>query len=679
MKKDKGTKRALLGSVMVMLLCLAMLIGSTFAWFTDSAATAQNTIQTGNLDLVVQYRKVDADGNLTNWADVTTQTKLFNDSALWEPGHTEAAYLKIRNAGPLALKYKLAVNVANTASGVNEDGKTINLSEHLMFSHVEQDTEAGMPVYDRAAAQAAAGSGQSLGTYSEVVSLAPNAEKYIALAVTMPTSVGNEANYRGAKIPSIALGISLVATQDTVESDSFGTDYDANAVYPALSAPVNIKVANTIDPTIITTFSDIVVLPDGSKKTFSLEVPKQSVDRDTDAVFSVELIENTPNSTTYEISLTDTEGNTIHLNKAATVTLYLPEELEQVYVTHDGSPMEVGKEDGQYKYIKNSGKLRIYSSSFSPFKVTYKSNPEVSVDGEPYTSFTDAFNALPDGGTVVLHKDTGSLLAGMETFQPDTPKKVTVDLNGHTLGLEYFAIYNLRAVGKNADVTFKNGTIESTENGFYVGQGAKLTLDNVDLIIKDSDPESTYAITVNGVGSKVVLKNTNITSSGNGVGSFGSSGSVTIEGGTINAKTFGICQNGTNGGNTFTVTGTNIASANLGIYISNMATSERQTLTMSGCTVSGTTAVEIKHTNAAITDSTLTATAGKTSKVNSSGPCTTGYALAATSNGSGEAATGTVSVTGGSVTADNVFVFKATNITIDGIAVTPVDAYVTQG
>ena len=51
MNNTKTTKRALLSSVMAMLLCITMLIGTTFAWFTDSASTAVNKIQAGTLDI----------------------------------------------------------------------------------------------------------------------------------------------------------------------------------------------------------------------------------------------------------------------------------------------------------------------------------------------------------------------------------------------------------------------------------------------------------------------------------------------------------------------------------------------------------------------------------------------------------------------------------------------------
>ena len=104
MKKNQ-TRRALLMSALSLLLCVSMLVGTTFAWFTDSVTSGRNTIVAGNLDVVLEYWDGDS------YEEVKSTTKLFDDAALWEPGYTEVAYLKVSNAGSLALKYHLAVTV----------------------------------------------------------------------------------------------------------------------------------------------------------------------------------------------------------------------------------------------------------------------------------------------------------------------------------------------------------------------------------------------------------------------------------------------------------------------------------------------------------------------------------------------------------------------------------------
>ena len=87
MKKGRGTKRALAMSVLAMVLCIAMLIGTTFAWFTDSVTSANNRIVAGNLDVELYYQNDET----TEWTKVTSETNIFKDSkeTLWEAGHTE--------------------------------------------------------------------------------------------------------------------------------------------------------------------------------------------------------------------------------------------------------------------------------------------------------------------------------------------------------------------------------------------------------------------------------------------------------------------------------------------------------------------------------------------------------------------------------------------------------------
>jgi predicted ribosomally synthesized peptide with SipW-like signal peptide len=89
--KKSNTKRSLIASVTSLVLCCALLIGTTFAWFTDSVSTGKNTIASGNLDVELYQVK---DSTETK---VDENTKLFNENALWEPGYTEVVYLKVAN------------------------------------------------------------------------------------------------------------------------------------------------------------------------------------------------------------------------------------------------------------------------------------------------------------------------------------------------------------------------------------------------------------------------------------------------------------------------------------------------------------------------------------------------------------------------------------------------------
>ena len=226
MTTKRSTKRALLSSVLATVLCVAMLIGTTFAWFTDSVTSGKNKIVAGNLDVELNYWDGAA---YKNAADVS----LFNEDALWEPGHTEVVYLQVKNAGTLALQYQLAVNPDVEQMGINVYGDSFKLSDYLVFSAIEGKNAAD-GVYTRDEARAAAGAVMGLGKYmtGDVV-LEAGAEQYVALVVYMPIDVGNAANYKTGTTPaSIDLSVSLVATQTPKEEDSFGSDYDADAAYP---------------------------------------------------------------------------------------------------------------------------------------------------------------------------------------------------------------------------------------------------------------------------------------------------------------------------------------------------------------------------------------------------------------------------------------------------------------
>ena len=229
MTSSKSTKRALITSALAILMCVAMLIGTTFAWFTDTASTGVNKIQAGNLDIELSYKNNSTGGEFKK-AD--KNTSVFNDEALWEPGHVEYVVLKVSNTGSLALKYKLGINIANEVGSTNVYNNAFNLSDYIRFAVLNDDQSS----LDRDALVAAATDSKLIkeGYSKEDHLLAgENNEKVVTLVVWMPTTVGNEANHKTeVTAPSIDLGINVVATQDTVESDSFNDQYDKDATYP---------------------------------------------------------------------------------------------------------------------------------------------------------------------------------------------------------------------------------------------------------------------------------------------------------------------------------------------------------------------------------------------------------------------------------------------------------------
>lgn len=236
MSNKKSTLRALVFSGLAMLLSISMLVGTTFAWFTDSVVSGNNKILAGNLDIEVDYL---ASGE---WKTVEEASEIFNPAALWEPGHVEVAYFRIKNAGTLALKYSLLMNVVKYGDGINVYGEEFQLADYINIAIVE-DVDGSTDAYatrdaavDAALADVAASNRtnpRTLGDHTaERVTndaLLSGEEEFFAVVIWMPEEVDNHANYKkGTPAPVVEFGVHVMATQTPHESDSFDNQYDAN-------------------------------------------------------------------------------------------------------------------------------------------------------------------------------------------------------------------------------------------------------------------------------------------------------------------------------------------------------------------------------------------------------------------------------------------------------------------
>ncbi|MBQ8802657.1 MAG: hypothetical protein IJZ53_03340 [Tyzzerella sp.] len=197
MNNKKSTKRTLTSSVLALILCMAMFIGTTFAWFTDNASAGVNSIQSGTLDVALMMKNsegkwVSAEGEVLNFVKAADAPA--NEAVLWEPGCTyELPELKIVNQGNLALKYEIVVTWAKG------DLKLLEVIDWTV-NGVALDTMTGNLI---------------AGAESDPFTIKGH----------MQESAGNE--YQGLTIEGVS--ISVYATQDTVEYDSFDNQYDVNA------------------------------------------------------------------------------------------------------------------------------------------------------------------------------------------------------------------------------------------------------------------------------------------------------------------------------------------------------------------------------------------------------------------------------------------------------------------
>ena len=228
MNNKRATKRALLTSVMALVMCVVMLVGTTFAWFTDTASTGVNKIQAGNLDVdlemydTAQSKWVSAEGKTLNFLQKQGDEagKVPSADILWEPGCTyELPELRIVNKGNLALKYKISISGAKDATPEN-DKNDLKLLDVIDWTY--------------SVSGAGGDATAALGTERHLAAKTADEDVFDTLTIKgqMQTSAGND--YQGLSIDGI--GITVYATQDTVENDSFGKTYDEDATYPVASA-----------------------------------------------------------------------------------------------------------------------------------------------------------------------------------------------------------------------------------------------------------------------------------------------------------------------------------------------------------------------------------------------------------------------------------------------------------
>lgn len=227
--KDNRTsvKRSLLVSAIALTLTAALLIGSTFAWFTSTASTGVNKIQAGNLKVDLE---MSTDG--TNWESAEGKTLTFKtndnraaDQILWEPGCTyELPQLRVVNKGNLALKYKIQI------TGIQGDAKLNEVIDWTINNAAIDLTEGHL----------------TAGQQGD--------------AFTIKGHMQDNANNDYQNLTIDGIGITVYATQDTVENDSFNNTYDKDAEYPIsvttgdelqavvsnATAPVNIVLTNDI-------------------------------------------------------------------------------------------------------------------------------------------------------------------------------------------------------------------------------------------------------------------------------------------------------------------------------------------------------------------------------------------------------------------------------------------------
>ncbi|MBQ8850070.1 MAG: hypothetical protein IJ011_07060 [Clostridia bacterium] len=426
MTNRKSTKRALIASVISLLLCFTMLMGTTYAWFTDSVTSINNIIKTGNLDVELEWSK-----DMDKWETVDKDTRIFDENVLWEPGHTEVVYLRVSNAGTLALKYQLGVNVVDEVTSTSVEGNEIKLSNYIKYG-VDNDVTAKYA--DRVAAIDAVKDVETAlaNAYTSTVNkLLPKTETteaesdVVAMVVYMPEEVGNEANYaKGQVSPKITLGINVAATQYDYESDSFGSDYDeglepgttyvfsAEDLKNALANGGVIMIAESIavDEMLVVEKDTVLKMADGA-----------TLSSTADFMLYVDGI------ATNGVSLTILNGNYVNASETAADTTIIAAVGNSNVVIEDGT------------FKGNSG-----AGSVDAVVWAYAGDPTVTINGGSFTTGQDAGG---NAGTI-LYVEAG-----------------TVNVKGGTFVNEGAYYWNKNWMMNLADAAYKNGTANIVVTG----------------------------------------------------------------------------------------------------------------------------------------------------------------------------------------------------------------------
>jgi|GEM_PF-2264576 len=531
----KNTKKSLVLSVVALLLCVSMLVGTTFAWFTDSVTSGTNKITAGNLDLDVLH----TNAHITQAQSIQDSTDLFTDingSAMcWEPGAVSYEIFTVKNLGELALKFKLSMNITdyNMLDGhtLKEVLKVKVLSGEEMLTDVTRDSVQALDWTTT----------DTLDVFNTAGNLLKEgSQQFQVIVYWLPTENDNLFNVCGTRTTSdgnplfMEFGVNVVAAQLNSETDSFDTDYDMGIVLPDLpvsinktfqSAPIvnNTVAAEGVQVKNASTGEGVATMPKTAVEAVitalsdSISDKKEGTDVSTVISLKVETTAKTETTVTYDIDLsaamtyTDTSDQTRTANldsldgqmadKIIMTAVNVGKGLAGVTVNHDGTPMKALSSAGQnaegFYYDKTTGTLTIKSKSFSPFTVSFGYEAQAVIGQTPYATLADAFAAAENGDTVSLLKN----VSDKSGITVASDKGLNLNLNGKTLECtdSFGAALTVSDGGYLASVY--GGTLKASKPVYVNGTTAHLgEIRDCTLV---STKGSYDALTVNGICERI--------------------------------------------------------------------------------------------------------------------------------------------------------------------------------
>ncbi len=465
-----NTKRALLTSVLAIVACVAMLIGSTFAWFTDTASTGVNKIQAGELKVDIIGEGSEAH---VEKLDFVKAAGADGEELLWEPGcRYQTAGFRIANKGNLALKWKAQVNKGTTAA--NDGGfDLLDVIDFYLVAKAADGTETET----------------LLDEFSGKLAAKTNSGVYYIKGV-MRTTAGND--YQGLTLDGIT--ITVVATQDTVENDSFGNDYDAKATYPVLAVGKVKTDGETVLKDKPVDHTVMLTAPAGSLDSNTKKLTLELVDSATPATITVT---TTQDSKSVEVKLRDQNGDEVSAiaGKLFTVEVDIGKDRTGVAMYHDGIKMTddgsaLQDKDNHFVYDKTTGYVTMKVSHFSPFTAVYTKANWGDVADDKYETPVDEDKKV----VTIASAEELALFAkqvnGGKSYKGYTVKLVAdIDLGDNLW----------TPIGKSG----------STFQGVFDGQGK--TISNLLIDSRYSSDMGLFGVTTNGEIKNFTLHNAQVT------------------------------------------------------------------------------------------------------------------------------------------------------------------------
>lgn len=506
----KNTKAKLLSSITIMLVCFAMLLGSTYAWFTDQATTGVNKIHAGNLDLVVEHKNASVSGYET----IEDKTNLFKDAGgtdmKWEPGAMSWETFKVSNAGSLAFKYVLQANITGFNT-INVNGTDKSLKDVLKVKVLEGNEILPNPTREAVAAMDWSNTTDTLDSFVKGDGkLYPNgtenqksSEEFQVIVYWMPTANDNDWNVNNGKVTSdrnplfIDFGIKVLASQLEHESDSFDNTYDKNATYSE-SITTNVvdgqdtKFTSNVTPLNEVGATTTVVFPASVRELTENSTPELTVVASPTVTANNKFTLESGNGAVGAIDLTLTVGgqtvSNFNNNAGApvevTVTTYVAKGLTDPKLYYNGEEVTIDS------YNSTTGELVFKTTHFSTYVLEAKNEAYIVESNTAYSGLQESINNVLSGQTVVLLKDVKlTNPTGENCIQ--IKETMTLDGNGNRIYCEDSTLPdNARLVNitgiSNKDITIKNIIIESSNYGTWMRGLNLYQVDNINLNIVDS-------------------------------------------------------------------------------------------------------------------------------------------------------------------------------------------------